>query len=327
QKRAGTLGLKLESDEQTFGGTPGAKGVSLNLTGAELVNQTIFAAPTEPLEPSIGRTVDGILGYDLFNSYVVEIDYLARRLNLYQPQDYRYQGPGEIIPITVEDNTPFMRARLTQPAANSAVGKFLIDTGANGAINVFAPFDNAHKFSNSLTKALQSTGVGFTSKSQTRTGRIERLQLGRLMMKNVVATFPRTAQGESSEDEAGDGEIGGELLRRFKVIIDSSRARIILEPNARFAEPFQGSLTGVSIAAEGPDFKTFKARSVFDNSPAAEAGLRAGDIITAINGQPAARLTAEQLRQMFRREGRNYNLNIRRGDKSLRVSLKTRRLI
>jgi photosystem II stability/assembly factor-like uncharacterized protein/predicted aspartyl protease len=327
QQRAAELGLKLESDEQAFGGTPGAKGVSLSLTGARLVNQTIFAAPTESLEPSVGRNVDGILGYDLFNSFVVEIDYLARRLNLYESKDYRYQGRGEAIPIIIEDNTPFVRARLTQPAANSAEGKFLVDTGASNALNVFAPFDNAHRFSSSVTKMLQSAGVGFTSKSRTRTGRIHRLQLGRLIINNVVASFSPMAEGEASEDEAGDGEIGGELLRRFKVIVDSARGRIILEPNAAYGEPFHGSLTGVSIAAEGPDFKTFKARSVLDHSPAAEAGLRAGDIITAINGQPASRFTAEQLRRMFRQEGRNYILNIRRGGESLRVSLRTRRLI
>lgn len=325
-KRAAELGLKLEGDE-AFGGTPGAKGVSLNLTGARLVNQTIFAAPTEPLEPSVGHTVDGILGYGLFNSFVVEIDYLARRINLYESEDYRYQGRGEIIPIIIEDNTPFVHVRLTQPASNSAEGKFLVDTGASGALNVFGSFDNAHKFSGSLNRTLQSTGVGFTSKSRTRTGRIRSLQLGRFIIKDVVASFSPVAEGESNEDEAGDGEIGGELLRRFKVIVDYARGRIILEPNARYGEPYHGSLTGVSIAAEGADFKTFKARSVFDNSPAAEAGLRPGDIITAINGQPALRFTAEQLRQMFRQEGRNYILNIRRGDKSLRVSLRTRRLI
>jgi C-terminal processing protease CtpA/Prc len=217
-----------------------------------------------------------------------------------------------------------VRARLTQPESNSAEGQFLIDTGASSALNVFGHFDDLHKFSSSLTKTLQSTRVGFSSKAQTRIGRIRQLQLGRLRIANPVASF---SPATDSSDEAGDGEIGGDLLRRFKVIVDYARQRIILEPNAHLAEPYEASFTGASIVAEGADFKTFKVRSVFDNSPAAEAGLRAGDIITAIDKKPAAQFTFEQLRQMFRREGKNYVLSIKRGEARLRITLRTRRLI
>ena len=324
EKHARSLGLKLESNEQVLDGTPYAKGISLGLPGTELSNQTLFAAPTEALEPSVGRAVDGILGFDLFHRFVIEIDYDARRLKLFDPGNYLYQGAGESLPITIEDNTPFVRARITQPESNSAEGQFLIDTGASGALNVFRHFDDPHKFSSSLSKTLQSTGVGFSSKAQTRTGRIKQLQLGRLRIANPVVSF---SQATASSDEAGDGEIGGDLLRRFKVIVDYARKRVILEPNAHFAEPYEASLTGASIAAEGADFKTFKVRSVFDNSPAAEAGLRAGDIIGAINGKVAAQFTAEQLRQLFRQEGRRYVLKIRRGEATLQITLRTRRLI
>jgi antitoxin (DNA-binding transcriptional repressor) of toxin-antitoxin stability system len=58
-----------------------------------------------------------------------------------------------------------------------------------------------------------------------------------------------------------------------------------------------------------------------------EAELRAGDIIIAVKGRPAARLTAEQLRQLFRLEGKRYILQIRRGEARLRITLRTRRLI
>lgn len=325
EKQAQSLGLKLETSEQVLDGMPHAKGVRLGLAGAELAGQTIFVAPTESLEPSVGRTVDGILGFDLFQRFVVEIDYDARRLRLFETADYLYQGRAVSIPLIIEDNTPFVRATITQPESNSAEGQFLIDTGASGALNVFKRFDEPHRFSGSLSKTLQSTGVGFSGKAQTRTGRIRALQLGRLRITGVVAAF---SQAEDSSDEAGDGEIGGDLLRRFKVILDYARKRLVLEPTARFAaEPYEASLTGASIAAEGADFKTFKVRSVFDNSPASEAGLRVGDTIAAINGKPAAQFTAEQLRQMFRLKGRRYILKIRRGEATLQVTLRTRRLI
>ena len=328
EKRAHSLGLKLESDPKAFEGTPGAKDVKLTMGNSAMSGLPIFAAPIESLEASVGREIDGIIGSDLFNHFVVEIDYDAQRIKLYDWSTYRYQGNGEILPIIRDkESLPFVRVRLTQPEAKTAEGKFLVDTGASSALNVFGQFDKAHQLSSSINATLQSTGVGFSSKSSTRTGRIKRLQLGRFVIENPIVTFYPAAEGEPSEDEAGDGEIGGELLRRFKIILDYPHDKMILEAGPRFADPYQASLTGASIVAEGADFKTFKVRSVFDNSPAAEAGLRAGDIITAVNGKPAAQMTAEQLRQMFRQEGQSYLLKIKRGEKSLDITLKTRRLI
>jgi C-terminal processing protease CtpA/Prc len=68
-------------------------------------------------------------------------------------------------------------------------------------------------------------------------------------------------------------------------------------------------------------------RAVLENSPAAAAGLRVGDLITAINDKAATELTLEQLRQMFRREGREYLLNVKRGEETITIKIKLRRLI
>lgn len=325
QKRAQALNLKLEQDEKEFEGQPFAKGVSLTLAGAQLLNQNIVAGPTEFLEPVVGRAVDGVLGYDLFKSFVVEIDYAARLIHLYQPKSYQYKGRGASIPITIEDNTPFVRAKIFSTGNSSAEGKFMIDTGANNALNIFGRFDSAHSISKSLKRTLQSTGIGVSGAKRTSIGRIEKIGLGRLVIPNPVVSL--TQSTESDSDEIGDGEIGAELLRRFKVIVDYSRTRIILEPNAQISEPYEASLSGASIAAEGSDYKTYRVRSILEDSPALEAGLRAGDVITAIDGKPAAAFTFEQLRQMLRQDGREFLLSIKRGEERLQVKIKLRRLI
>lgn len=324
QSRAQSLGLKLETKESEFEGQTFARNVSLSLPGVELFNQTIVAAPTAMLEPSVGREVDGVLGYDVFKNFVVVIDYAAQRINLYEASSYKYRGAGESIPLTIEDNTPFVRAQVILPAGKSYEGKFMIDTGANSALNIFGGFDSAHGISKSLPKLLQTTSVGVSGRRGASIGRINGIRLGNMMLKNPVVSL---APVRADSDDLGDGEIGAELLRRFKVIVDYSRQRIILKPNVQLAEPFEASLSGASIAAEGADYKTFKVRAVIENSPASEAGLRAGDIITKIDHKPATEFTFEQLRKMFRQEGREYLLEIKRDDKTQQVKLKMRRLI
>ena len=58
------------------------------------------------------------------------------------------------------------------------------------------------------------------------------------------------------------------------------------------------------------------------NSPASNAGVREEDVIVAINGRPAARLTLKQVRQMFMEDGKEYALSIKRGEKITRVNIK-----
>lgn len=141
-----------------------------------------------------------------------------------------------------------------------------------------------------------------------------------------MAAFSTATKGSTSTTSY-DGVIGTEILRRFKVIFDYSRSRVILEPGAALGDPFDVDMLGVSWLARGADFRTFEVDRVLDGSPAAEAGLIAGDIVASIDGRPAADLSLDQIKQMFRHDGKEYACEIRRSSHLLKVKLKTRRLI
>ena len=80
-------------------------------------------------------------------------------------------------------------------------------------------------------------------------------------------------------------------------------------------------------AAEKCKLKTLPVLEKVANTPGSEAGLQPDDLITAVDGQPAASLTEGRIEHLFMQEGREVALTIRRSDKELKVRLKLRRLI
>ena len=61
--------------------------------------------------------------------------------------------------------------------------------------------------------------------------------------------------------------------------------------------------------------------------PGADAGIKAEDVITAIDGRPTKDFTITQIRKMFMLDGKEYSVTLKRGSKELQTRLKLRRLI
>jgi carboxyl-terminal processing protease len=110
------------------------------------------------------------------------------------------------------------------------------------------------------------------------------------------------------------------------VILDYSRKQITLEPAATFTDPYDRAFSGVALRADGPGYHTFHVREILEQSPATDADIREGDIITAIDGTPASALTMSVIIEMFEKPAA-YALTILRGDQTLTTILKPRRMV
>jgi C-terminal processing protease CtpA/Prc len=117
------------------------------------------------------------------------------------------------------------------------------------------------------------------------------------------------------------GNIGAAILEKFTVVLDYARSRIILEPNARFAERIPLSRTGLSLVSEANDFKTFRVAAVADDSAASESGIRAGDVLAAIDGAPASKWTLSAVRERLATAPESH-IVLKRGDRRVEVTLR-----
>ena len=327
--RAQALGLRFEGRQQVggAGGTEEAlivKGISVKLPGVELSNQTIWALPLEALSVANGRKMAGIIGYELFSHFVVDVDYAAKYISLYEPESYRYRGSGESIPLTLRDGEIYVPAKVTVAGHDVLEGQFVIDTGSNNTLMLAKSFVEDHKLLDFIGQTLPARGGGIGGEIQIAVGRATNLRLGNFVVNNPVTAFIKV--GEIAEPGMA-GNIGGRLLRRFRVIFDYSRRRMILEPNVHFPEAKEFDMSGAALMSEGPAFTVIKVVRTRPNSPAAEAGLLPQDIITAVDGRPASTLTLSGLRKMFRVDGRAYLLSVIRNEKVFQIRLRLRKLI
>lgn len=329
--QARALGLTLTERFQVAGaaGVVDAFAVSdasIHLPGVELRNQELTALPLGFLASGKGRTVAALLGADVFRRFVVEIDYAAERLHFHDPARYRPGAGAEVLPLTVVEDHPYVRAQLVLPGGRIVEGDFAVDTGSGFTVMLAAPFAARGKVVEAMDRTIGAKAQGVGGEILLAIGRLQGMRLGRFLMTDPVAVFPQNFGGEvAARGKAGN--IGAGLLRRFRVTFDYPHGRLILEPNAAFASPDEYDMSGVSLRAEGDTFDRILVSRVMDLSPASEAGLKREDRILSIDGRPAGTIGLAALRDLFRQPGKQVSLDVQRDGKTLSMLLKTRRMI
>jgi hypothetical protein len=329
--RAKTLGLKGQTkvDAKGMGGSVEGtliEGATIEFPGVEVFDQRIAALPLDALAPNFGRPIDGIIGYDFIKQFVIEIDYLAKIINLYTPQTYRYSSSSEVIPFVIRGGSPYAQVKIQLQGHQPIAGVFEVDTASDGTLSVNKPFVERQKLRELLPATNKEKGAGVGGETSYVNSRVKAIQIGRFSLENPIVSISEDTEGEGASTKS-DGQLGTEVFRRFKVILDYSRKQMVLEPNKSLSEPFELDMSGLDIIAGGEDFRTFTLESVKPNSPAAEADLREGDVIVAIDGHPAKEYNLDQLSLMFMKENKEYELSVRRGTEIINKKIKLRRLI
>jgi len=290
--------------------------VSLSVPGVEVFNQSLATIDLDAFASLFGFKIDGIIGHDFINNFVVEIDYASGVMNLFDAQGYKYHGAGESIPIEIVDKTPFVRGRIVLNGREPIEGKFEIDTGGTGILNLNTPFVNKHKMLETLAKQTQSKMGGAGGSSAAVKAHVLAIEVGSFAIKNPLVVFAQGTEGSESSIDY-DGLLNNGFFSQFKVILDYSRSQMLLERNHRALT----DLSGLEIVADSPRFRTYVVNAVEENSPAAAAGIQEEDTIIAIDGQPTARLTLRELRHLFTQPGEHL-LKIKRGSKTIQVRMR-----
>lgn len=303
-----------------------ARHVTLSLGNIELPPATAVVTSLDRVEARIGREIDGIVGSAVFKRFVVTIDPDSHMIALSDPSRFSYHGPGETVPLRISGDRPFIKTRVTPIGATALDVKLAVDTGDTGALSFHTAFVLKHDLRAPNQTLLPSTSTGLSGESRNWRGRAASLQIGRITINRPLAKFSEGTQG-SDADASYDGLIGGQVLHRFRIVFDYSRERMFVEPGSSFQEPYEADMSGLTLSGRGAHFRTITVDNIATSSAAAKAGLEVADVIENVNGQSTASMTLEEVVNLFKQDGGQFLLGVRRGPEVVQLTMRTYRLI
>lgn len=325
----------------------------LKIGDAINVNQDLFMIFDHSINftPRLGVNVHGIIGYDFLKDFVVEIKYSNKRLKFYNPVSYKYKKcrKCQTFDLHLRRNKPYLDAKVTIDSVPISV-KLLMDTGSSDALWLFEDADLGIKprkgffFEDFLGKGLSGNIHGKRAK-------IDIFHLKEFELKNSNVAYPDSISISTAKKfKERNGSIGGEILKRFNLVIDYEQSKITFKKNSYYKKPFYYNKAGIILEQRGvrivkrelrrrnseiygdvennainltrtynydlvPSYEIIALRN---NSPAIESGLELGDVILKVNGKDSHRYNLQEImHEFYNKTGKQIRILIDRKGKKM----------
>lgn len=274
-----------------------------------------------------GSKVHGLIGYDIFKSFVVEVDQSKEVLRLYTPKSFKAPKGYKELPLEIVERKPFLSTDIVFENWEKRKMSFMLKTGASHAVffeddsvEYFLPYRNLEV----------PIGQAFGGEVLGHIGRLRSLDIDDFSLEDPLATFAKPEHVEQNDNSKkfGDGSIGQGVLQRFNVIYDFHQSKVYLKRNNNFSDSFEYDMSGIFIAVKQAKEYSFTIKSVRKDSPAQKAGIQVGDIIQSINDQKLTINNYGQYLNLFlTREGKKITFKVKRGDEEVTCSYRLARFI
>ncbi|HLY03598.1 MAG TPA: aspartyl protease family protein [Candidatus Cybelea sp.] len=280
-------GVGSQTEGFSFG-----KVAKLQVGDAALTDQLFAIAPTRMgFGVSVGRPVDGLIGWEVLARYVTTFDYAGKTVTLSLPGSAPAPAGAHVVPFVFYGTQPQIACTIDGIPAECT-----IDTGSRDTITFMAPFTAAHpQIVPATLSAPGINGFGVGGPAIGRLGRIASIGIGDFTLPNLVGDYSSQTQGAFAAPFVG-ANIGGNLLRRFTITFDYNNATMALVPNAALNDPDVYERSGLFLIRRGGVTVVADSRP---GTPAANAGIVKGDAVASVDGSPVDGMSLSQIRDIF----------------------------
>ncbi|OHX66915.1 PDZ domain-containing protein [Flammeovirga pacifica] len=294
-------------------------GNTLKLEGVIGLNQDIIYTNQDVLmlSKNLGMHVHGLIGATIFNHFCVHIDYIQKKITLYDQEFYdakrrrKFQKRYDVFPLEVDRNRSYIVSTAKKNEEETSYKlKLLVDTGASHALSILEKENSPMRAS---VKAIRDhLGVGINGDLYGKVNRLDLWKMGEFIIDDPIVKFPDLDNNHLKlMGEDRHGSIGSEILRRFSVVIDYKNQEILLKKNRTFKQEFQYNYVGLDFIKPYPSLPFYEVSQIREYSPAFKAGIKKGDRLIRINGTSVNALSMQEVRKLFRgKDGKKLSLGI-----------------
>jgi len=276
------------------------------------------------LSNHIGVKIYGLIGYNFFNSFVVKVNYVTKKLTFWTP-NLNKKIKGEKIPLEFLDNKPYINTKIETENGITDV-KLIVDCGASHALSLEK--QNESEFPLPSKNISANLGIGISGLISGNIGRVKKLWLGNFTFDNVLTSFPNYNDAAiKTLQPLRNGNLGADVLKHFNVVYDYQKYSMYLQKNENFALPFEHDMSGMEIYITSGDSHCVIGR-IEKESPAENAGLLVNDIIIAVNFKPVETYSLDDISNLFKSDnGKTVLVEIFRDNKTFIKLLKLKKRI
>ena len=313
-------------------------------------HHTVFVIFDKSLNLStrMGIPIHGIVGYEFFKNLIVKTNYKLKKITFSKPDTYKPKKckKCEVFNLTFKNKKAYLKmyASTSKNSDKKEEVFLLLDSGSSDAIWLF---DDTEFVKDPLFKSFDDfLGEGLSGSIFGKRSKLSSLEIGSFKFKNVKVAFPDKASLENIKmfDER-NGSIGGDLLKRFTIILDYPNRKISLKKNSSFKAPFHYNMSGLTLKHDGVilvkdkkkpinklksnsdgavniNVKTiynfylaprFIVSEIRKDSPADLAGIETGDEIITVNGKLTHSYELQDIIGLFAsKAGKKISLKIKR---------------
>lgn len=276
------------------------------------------------LNKALERRVDGIIGHDLLEHFVVLVNYDRSCIELYESETFSPTADYYAHSFDLIAGRPYIQASLILSNGETLKGRFQLDNGSGSSLTLYSSFVQKNNIYKKIGRTSIIYTMGFTGIiDKNYAGRLPAFDVGNFQVSNIPIRLNESCYFKKAFKD-GVGHIGNGLLKRFNIAFDYKNKVSYWKPNQSFIREFAESYSGLVVKSDHHSEKIL-VQHVFANSPAFHAGLVKNDEIVMIDNIETAGRSSFEINDLLNTRNSSVEIVIKRNEKlqKMNLSLKT----